>query len=945
MSIPRSMKERVLEEFEEKWLESDPDLVKSDLLIAQKLVLNPKLSPARWECDLFSRIRKALSPEEQRDFSKTVREYWVEKHKKQKSISDAKRRAEIENLKKIEYRKNKHAFTETLYRHFEINFKSAFEFYMKNGTAYLSNDEYEKLKVKFLKSWAKKHLEREINELDSEQSNAIGSPDVDIQVIARAGSGKTTIIVSRAYFLQKHCGVGAKEMLLLAFNRDAADEMRKRLSSYLPSHTPHVMTFHALAYAVVKPEQILFDEPGGGQRQSAVLQSIIDEYLRNPRFYQQIRQLMTAHFRKDWDRIVSGGYDRLPGEMLRYRRSLTRESLDGRPLKSFGEKVIADFLFEHDIKYYYEKSFWWNGVRYRPDFTVFTENRNTIVIEYFGLEGDPEYDAQSDLKRSYWRANPGYTLVEMNHGDLVTNRVDGFRALLKKKLESNGVPCVRLSEEQIWDLIKERAIDRFTTVVTGFIRRCRKQSLTPDELSSKIQKHASIDDIEKRFLELASEFYASYLDRFEVANSRITGEEDFDGLIQQAAEYISSGKTTFIRKSESGNLAQLRYVFIDEYQDFTPLFNRLMQGIRNLNPNVVFFCVGDDWQAINGFAGSELRYFRNFAKSFPNSQKLQVSTNYRSCRSIVGFSNSLMADLGSPAKPHCASVGKVLVVNVSQFNPTPIEKKKHGQDDITSAVQRIIYRDLKLGYDIVLLSRKNTLPWYIDYKEQQHRDSNFGIDLFLSHIRSKLPSELADKVTVSTVHKYKGRQKDVVIVLDVVSRCFPLIHPDWVFNRILGENIECIIEEERRLLYVALTRAKQHLYLVTDWEQRSPFLDDLKDRVILKDVNWSEYPPVDYGQWHVTMRIGNQKHRGTSPSFAIRDLLKKEDFRWDPDNKVWYVAIPIEESVSRTIETQINQSKWSEMGDGLVVRFFNESEDEIAAYTIDSGKWSLKTVD
>ena len=75
-----------------------------------------------------------------------------------------------------------------------------------------------------------------------------------------------------------------------------------------------------------------------------------------------------------------------PEEMLRYRRSLLRESLDGKYVKSFGEKVIANFLFEHDIKYIYEKKFRWDGGNYRPDFTI---DRHRVVIEYFGLKGSP----------------------------------------------------------------------------------------------------------------------------------------------------------------------------------------------------------------------------------------------------------------------------------------------------------------------------------------------------------------------------------------------------------------------------------------------------------------------------------------------------------------------------------------------------------------------------
>ncbi|MEJ6484274.1 hypothetical protein N0Y54_23660 [Nostoc punctiforme UO1] len=91
---------------------------------------------------------------------------------------------------------------------------------------------------------------------------------------------------------------------------------------------------------------------------------------------------------------------------MHYRRSLPREGLDGNYYKSFGEKVIANFLLEHNITYKYERNFWWNEINYRPDFTIFTGENQGIVIEYFGLEGDPYYDIISDEKREYWRNYP-----------------------------------------------------------------------------------------------------------------------------------------------------------------------------------------------------------------------------------------------------------------------------------------------------------------------------------------------------------------------------------------------------------------------------------------------------------------------------------------------------------------------------------------------------------
>jgi DNA helicase IV len=524
---------------------------------------------------------------------------------------------------------------------FEKDFLNAKYFYESNCAKYISLSDFEQRKSNFVKLWTSKNL---AFELDDEQSRAIGAVEDHVQVVARAGSGKTRTLVSRSLFLQKHCSVSPNEMLLLAFNKKAAHEIRDRLTKQLQDSTPHVMTFHALAYALVHPEEdILFNEPDGEQSKSRALQTVIDDYLRDPDYWGEIRDLMTAHFREDWERIIMGGYDKSPQEILKYRRSLPKESLRGEYVKSFGEKIIADFLFEHGINYKYERSFWWSGINYRPDFTIFTGDNQGIIIEYFGLRGDPDYDEMSDKKRQYWENQDGWQLLEFYPNDLTKNGIEGFYALLKQSLEKCQIPCCRLSEEEIWLGIKDRAIDRFTTAMENFIQRCRKLILSVEDLAEIIANHTCVNEVEERFLELAKVFYQAYLARLQA-----TGEEDFDGLMQRSSEIVASGQTVFRRKSGNGDLKNLRYIFIDEYQDFSNLFHCLIEAIRTQNSSVQLFCVGDDWQAINGFAGSDLSFYQNFEKIFQPSIKLPINTNYRSADSIVRVSNQLMNGLGDP---------------------------------------------------------------------------------------------------------------------------------------------------------------------------------------------------------------------------------------------------------------------------------------------------------
>ena len=736
-------------------------------------------------------------------------------------------------------------------------------------------------------------------------------------------------------FLQQHCDVKPDEMLLLAFNRKAAEEMQIRLTSYLQSSTPHVMTFHSLANALVHPERILFDEPEGEQSQSRALQDVIDQYRHDPNYYDQIRILMMAYFRTDWERIISGGYDRNPEELLRYRRSLPRESLDGKYVKSFGEKVIANFLFECDIKYRYEQNFWWNGVNYRPDFTIFTGDNRGVVIEYFGLEGDSDYDAMSEEKRNYWRKKPNWRLIEFSPNDLGGKELVDFYILLKEKLEDYGIRCNQLSQEEIWHRIKDRAIYQFTTVVKEFIQRCRKLSLSPEQLSEKINNLDHDSDVEQCFLNLAQVFYEAYLKRLQA-----TGEEDFDGIMQKAAEIVVAGTTEFRRSSGSGDLKRIRYVLIDEYQDFSELFHRLVEAIRAQNPRAHFFCVGDDWQAINGFAGSDLRFFQDFEQFFENSRKLPVATNYRSARAIVDVGNALMKGQGTPARSHKKMPGKVTIADLSTFEPTPQEEEENSGDNLTPAVLRLVNKAINDDKNVVLLSRKNSLPWYVNYRDQRDQRNSLvesGIDRFLGSLRARLPDELAEKVTISTVHKYKGLEKYVVLVLDAVPRCYPLIHPNLIFTRVFGDSIERVVAEERRLFYVALTRAVEDLFILTEKDNFSPFLEDLERNIKLSRLEWSDYPLLAGKTQYITIRIGNQAGGfGDDGTYAIKGLLKAKGYRWNRQCRVWYSTEPAE---GFSVKKFAYQARWSNSANGIKVQFCDHLENEVALYHVDGGQW------
>lgn len=834
---------------------------------------------------------------------------------------------EYNEKKQLVWSERKNFFIKLIDDFLEINFLDIDgyypSFYDGQCALFVSLIEYQQRKQNFVQEWVQKNNLG--NKPDAEQALAIGTVNSHVQVIARAGSGKTSTLVNRAIFLQKHCGFHPSEILLLAFNRKAAQEIEERLRKYMPNGIPHVMTFHALAYAIVHPqESLIFDDPDGGQEKSRALQTVIDEYLHDENYYAEIRSLMMKRFREDWSRIIDQGFDKPPEEIIKFRRSLPIMGIDGKHYKSFGEKVIADFLFEHDIRFEYEKHFWWDNLNYRPDFSVFLTNsaKKGIIIEYFGLKGDPDYDEMSSKKRRFWQDNFEWEFIELDPKLLKEHGRQSFEDNLRSLLQSMlKVDLNRLSDQQIWERIKDRGIDRFTKAMVNFVQRSRKLCLTPDQLSQKINEHQFDDSeiayVEWQFLNLGQDFYKSYLDRLTP-----TGEEDFDGLMQRASQMIKDGNTQFKRKSGSGDLRSITYVMIDEYQDFSLLFYNLVQAIRSQNKKALFFCVGDDWQAINGFAGSDLDYHHNFSGIFSYSQKLHIQTNYRSNAKIVEVGNKLMEGKGLEAIAFKQEQGIVDVVNLIKFQASAIEQSEYKGDLLTPAILRIISKIVKDNKKVVILTRKN-----------EFRGKN--IDKFRQSILKKLNlvGNQQGLVTISTTHQYKGKESQAVIILDPDN--YPLIHPDLLFSRIFGDTFEKVIDDERRLFYVALTRAKEHLFIIVESNNMPSFVEELTKKVQIPTFNWSLYPAPIGEIRYVTLRfIG----KGT---FAIRDRLKADSYKFrEKPTAHWYRVYPFERFVSKDLRLDfLSNSIWSSQANNVKVEFCNEQEEVLAIYIASSGDW------
>lgn len=298
-----------------------------------------------------------------------------------------------------------------------------------------------------------------------------------------------------------------------------------------------------------------------------------------------------------------------------------------------------------------------------------------------------------------------------------------------------------------------------------------------------------------------------------------------------------------------------------------------------------------------------------------------------------------MAPLGgSPARAFRKESGKVLLADMSTFLPTDYERTNIGENE--AAVLRIVSDSLRnvstifdhdvsveKANDVVLLSRTNTPPWSTQIEDE----SASGLNQLSKVINKQMGGNRDGKIQIFTAHKFKGLQGGLVVVLDAMEGRYPLIHPDWVFNRIFGDTLQKRIDEERRLFYVALTRAKDVLVILTDGSQRSPYLEDIK---IGATLQWGTLRPAMGTGDRLVLMIGNAAGRGKSPTVNIKDHLTADGFRFNPAGPSWSKSSNANDF---NITEFLKKRSWLQVADGVEIRVCNEVEDVLERYLIEQG--------
>ncbi len=315
---------------------------------------------------------------------------------------------------------------------------------------------------------------------------------------------------------------------------------------------------------------------------------------------------------------------------------------------------------------------------------------------------------------------------------------------------------------------------------------------------------------------------------------------DFNLLMARAIRILhqASSDPALSSKAIMRRISHLKYLMVDEYQDFSYLFFSIIEAARRLCPQAHLFAVGDDWQAINRFAGSDVRYFLDFAQYFPEDViNIPLNTNYRSDRKIVENANHYMLknydSRADKAVPFRKQRGKVKLRNPKK---TPFAKDDLAEDALGDARYALALAQACGGHPRQYLEPAKLLKAVTKIVRRHHRQSIFLLHrhnftsfpgVMLDQFRQALGVVITEqgimpaahfdaRVRALTMHKSKGLEADVVILLELNRAQVLSGHPHATIFELFGDTLAAERADQHRLLYVAFTRAKHRLYLLSN---------------------------------------------------------------------------------------------------------------------------------
>jgi len=666
----------------------------------------------------------------------------------------------------------------------------------------------------------KKHFFENVesNPLTEKQTEAVLTNEVSNLVLAGAGSGKTSVIVAKVLYLIEKQLLSPQEILILTFNKKAQEELKERF------HDKNMVgidikTFHSFGLGVIgsvtseKPDICVMSESANNM--NVFIERTIKELLDNNDFLKIFLEF-NAYFKipyKDESEFESAGelyeyqnnYDMKTLKQQLHDKSYKKTEQNNitfqrETVKSYQELVIANFFTLNCIEYRYEDPYKFktanaNYRQYKPDFYL---PEYDIYIEHFGIDRNnktaPYVDNKEYLEGILWK-------VEL-HKEHSTNLVQTFSYefdenhlldSLKKKLLTYNVVFREMDREDIIELLNMTIEDKtFTKLFTTFLNHFKSNILNINSLKvlAKDDKRTSL------FIEIFEYIFDEY-NKYQQKNNCI----DFDDMIVRALHYVE--KNSYQNK--------YKHIFIDEFQDISTTRANLIKALVSQNKSFLTV-VGDDWQSINRFAGSNIEIIQKFDEIYGNSETVALDYSFRFDNQISEVASKFIQKNPYQLQKEIKTIKTQKHNKFSTcvlWSSSEKEQLEQTKNDLISILNLIVKKEATNNKTVKILDRYN---FHLK-----------GLDSIV-HMFSTLD------ISFTSVHSSKGLEADYIIVLNVNSGKFgfpSMIIDDPILSIVVPESDDFENAEERRLFYVALTRTKGTLFLIGDIYHKSIFLEEI----------------------------------------------------------------------------------------------------------------------
>lgn len=667
--------------------------------------------------------------------------------------------------------------------------------------------------------------------LDHQQRRAIVSEEDNCLVVSSAGSGKTSSIVGKVKYLTEIKGIQPEKILLISYTNKAATELTERIAT----NGLKGYTFHKLAIDIIG--KTTGAKPSIYNNTDALFIDIYHTLLKDNVFKQSVINYFTDYQtdEADWEKVKNERRRQL-SEQKRPQIKAVLPDMDGNVIyvRSKEEQKICFILSSLGVKFRYEEPYEHQlsdetHSQYHPDFSIYFNHNGTtkrIYLEHFGVDKHgsvPAWfakDKNITYEEANQRYNDGITWKKEAHKKfgtllLVTSSADfqssDIKSKIRKLLQDANVPIQEKTDEELYNLVvprnskQEQAFIRLVAIFVTLIKSSCK-SIEEVLAQAKIANDKRSLFIVKNIFQPVYELYTKTLNAAHCI--------DFTDAILQATEIC---RTLHPVKYD--------YIIVDEFQDISVDRYKFLTTMREGNPPAKLYCVGDDWQSIYRFSGSDMALFNKFSEYFGDTEINKIETTYRFGEPLVALSSRFI-------QRNRTQIQK----DIHSSNPeikTELEFCPYNRRDYCKTIEQLISA-IPADKSIFLLGRYSFDDYYLSFMYQSIKEGN----RFYYIIGNR-------KIEFLTVHKSKGLEADYVILLQCNKDTygFPsLINDDPILNYVLTQSDQFPYGEERRLFYVAITRAKIKTLILYDKRFPSVFVDEFLQSDKIAEENYKKHP-------------------------------------------------------------------------------------------------------